>query len=166
MKRPNILWICTDQQRADSTGVGGNSHVRTPNIDALFAGGAAFPNTYCQSPVCTPSRASFLTGRYPRTTRTRQNGQDIPRDELLIGKIFADAGYTCGLSGKFHLSACHPSVSPVFEPRVEDGYHAFHWSHHPSRAVSESTGDNDEPDQRQLAVERIQYLAIRARQAL
>lgn len=138
MKRANILWICTDQQRADSVGVNGNRHVRTPNIDALAARGANFTKAFCQSPVCTPSRASFLTGRYPRTTRTRQNGQDFPPDEALISRILADAGYTCGLSGKLHLSACHPSVAPIIEPRVDDGYHDFHWSHHPSRAVSET----------------------------
>jgi arylsulfatase len=131
MTKPNILWICTDQQRWDTLGATGNRHVRTPNLDRLFAGGAQFTQAYCQSPVCTPSRASFLTGRYPRTTRTRQNGQDIPADEVLVTKLLADAGYSCGLAGKLHLSACHPSVAPVTERRIDDGYAAFHWSHHP-----------------------------------
>src|SRR6478735_4656323 len=139
-RRPNILWICTDQQRWDTLGATGNRLVRTPNIDRLYAEGAAVPQAYCQAPICTPSRASFLTGRYPRTTRTRQNGQDIPETEVLLPKLLADAGYACGLSGKLHLSACHPSVAPVMERRIDDGYAAFHWSHHPSRAVNE-TGD-------------------------
>ncbi|MEO2006418.1 MAG: sulfatase-like hydrolase/transferase, partial [Candidatus Poribacteria bacterium] len=76
--RPNILWICTDQQRSDTLGCYGNEWVHTPNIDALAEGGVLFQHAYSQSPVCTPSRASFLTGRYPRTTRCRQNGQTIP----------------------------------------------------------------------------------------
>jgi arylsulfatase A-like enzyme len=135
--KPNILWICTDQQRWDTLGATGNRLVETPNIDRLYAEGAAVPYAYCQSPVCTPSRASFLTGRYPRTTRTRQNGQDIPADEVLISRILADNGYACGLSGKLHLSACHPSVTPVTERRIDDGYAAFYWSHHPARAVLE-----------------------------
>lgn len=131
MTKPNILWICTDQQRWDTLGVTGNRHVRTPVLDKLFADAAWFSQAYCQSPVCTPSRASFLTGRYPRTTRTRQNGQDMPADEMLVTRLLADNGYTCGLSGKLHISAANPSVAPVIEPRINDGYSAFHWSHHP-----------------------------------
>ena len=64
-QKPNILWICTDQQRADTIHALGNPHIRTPHIDAMVANGTAFTRAYCQSPVCTPSRASFLTGRPP-----------------------------------------------------------------------------------------------------
>lgn len=132
-QKPNILWICTDQQRWDTLGCYGNAAVHTPNIDRLATEGVLFERAFSQSPVCTPSRASFLTGRYPRTTRTRQNGQDIPADEKLISRILADNGYTCGLSGKLHLSACHKSVAPDHERRIDDGYAEFHWSHHPGR---------------------------------
>ncbi len=128
--QPNILWICTDQQRFDTLGCYGNEWVRTPHIDALAAGGTLFEHAYSQSPVCTPSRASFLTGRYPRTTRCRQNGQTIPADEKLVTRLLADAGYTCGLAGKLHLSACNPRVTRM-ETRIDDGYHEFHWMHHP-----------------------------------
>jgi arylsulfatase len=130
--RPNILWICTDQQRFDTLGCYGNSFVRTPNLDRLAGQGIRFSHAFCQSPVCTPSRASFLTGRYPRTTRCRANGQMIPADETLVTKILHDAGYTCGLSGKLHLAPCHPSVNHGTEPRIDDGYDVFHWSHHPA----------------------------------
>jgi len=106
---PNILWITTDQQRWDTLGCLGNPHVRTPHLDRLAGGGALFPLAFCQSPVCTPSRASFLTGRYPRTTRCRQNGQDIPADEILVTRLLRDAGWRCGLAGKLHLSACDPN---------------------------------------------------------
>lgn len=131
MKRPNILWICTDQQRYDTLGCYGNDFVRTPNIDRLAEKGVLFEHGYCQSPVCTPSRASFLTGRYPRTTRARQNGQSIPPDEVLVTRLLADSGYTCGLAGKLHISACQPTVTPAMEPRINDGYAEFRWSHHP-----------------------------------
>ncbi len=126
--QPNILWICTDQQRADTIGALGNKFVRTPHINALATQGTAFTSAYCQSPVCTPSRASFLTGRYPRTTRCRQNGQAIPSTEKLISRLLADAGYTCGLAGKLHLATC---ANGVVEKRIDDGYKVFHWSHHP-----------------------------------
>ena len=124
---PNILWICTDQQRFDTIRALGNTHIRTPNLDRLINEGVTFQNAYCQCPICTPSRASFLTGRYPRTTRLRQNGQDIPSDEVLVTKTLADSGYTCGLSGKLHLS----SVEKKDETRIDDGYKEFYWAHGP-----------------------------------
>lgn len=138
MRKPNILWICTDQQRFDSLGCYGNVKIDTPNIDKLAERGMLFENTYCQSPVCTPSRASFLTGRYPRTCRVRQNGQRMPNEEKLISKIFAENGYTCGLAGKLHIAPCHTSVSPAGESRGDDGYQVFHWSHHPDFYGKES----------------------------
>ncbi|MBB4689176.1 sulfatase family protein [Amycolatopsis jiangsuensis] len=131
MSRPNILWICTDQQRWDTLGSAGSSWTSTPNLDALAAGGTVFEAAYTQSPVCTPSRASFLTGRYPRTTGARQNGQSLPGHEALVTRTLAESGYVCGLAGKLHLSAAHWSVSPGTEPRLPDGYSEFHWSHHP-----------------------------------
>lgn len=131
MTPPNILWICTDQQRFDTLGCTGNPWVQTPHIDGLAAEGTLFERAFCQNPLCTPSRASFLTGRYPRTTRTRQNGQCIPAEEVLVPKILADAGYACGLSGKLHLSVCSPGACPTRERRIDDGYGEFHWSHHP-----------------------------------
>ncbi len=130
--QPNILIICSDQQRYDTLGCYGNSFVRTPNLDQLAEEGVLFERAYCQNPVCTPSRSSFMTGRYPRTTCCRQNGQDIPDREVLFSKLLADGGYTCGLAGKFHLSACEPASSPRVEHRIDDGFHVFHWTHAPS----------------------------------
>ncbi|MEW6305097.1 MAG: sulfatase-like hydrolase/transferase [Verrucomicrobiota bacterium] len=126
--RPNILWLCTDQQRYDTVRALGNGRIRTPVLDQLASEGVAFEQVYAQSPVCTPSRAAFLTGRYPRTTGCRQNGQSMPADEKLVSKLFADAGYRCGLAGKLHLSSC---AEGRVETRIDDGYHEFHWSHHP-----------------------------------
>ena len=128
-KRPNILWICTDQQRFDTLGCYGNKFVKTPNIDRLAASGVRFTNAYCQAPVCAPSRASMLTGRYPRICRVRNNGQDIPKEEILVTRLLHDNGYACGLSGKLHISACHPKIYPMEERRINDGYDFFAWSH-------------------------------------
>ena len=125
---PNILWICTDQQRYDTINALGNPFINTPWLDSLVESGVAFEQAYSQSPVCTPSRAAFLTGRYPRTTKCRQNGQSMPPNEKLISRLFADAGYTCGLSGKLHLATC---ANGIVETRIDDGYKVFHWSHHP-----------------------------------
>ena len=126
--RPNILWICTDQQRYDTIGALGNPHIRTPNIDRLAAEGVAFTQTYCQSPICTPSRASFLTGMYPSTVHGCMNGNDTWADAApLVTRLLADGGYDCGLSGKLHLVGAADRI----EPRCDDGYRVFHWSHDP-----------------------------------
>ncbi len=59
--KPNVLWICSDQQRRDTLGCYGNRFVHTPNIDALAADGVRLSRAYVQSPVCAPSRASSAT---------------------------------------------------------------------------------------------------------
>jgi arylsulfatase A-like enzyme len=126
---PNILWYCTDQQRYDTIHALGNAFINTPNIDALCQEGVAFSRAYCQSPICTPSRASFLTGRYPASNHVHRNGNEFfPPWETLVTKIMADTGYDCGLVGKLHLSRAQ-----ILEPRIEnDGYRYYKWSHHPN----------------------------------
>ncbi len=127
--RPNILWYCTDQQRFDTIGALGNPFVRTPALDRLVGKGVAFTHAYCQSPVCTPSRSSFLTGLYPsRLHNTRNGNESFPADAPpLVTKLLADSGYECGLVGKFHLqSAGHRP-----EPRIDDGYSFWKFSHAP-----------------------------------
>lgn len=129
-KKPNILWICTDQQRWDTIHALGNRFIHTPNLDGLVERGVAFNRAYCQAPICTPSRASFLTGMYPSSIRACLNGNDHWADAApLITKILADDGYVCGLAGKLHLSAAAGRI----EKRPEDdGYSVYHWSHHPN----------------------------------
>lgn len=140
----NILWFCTDQQRFDTLGCYDNKVIDTPNIDRLAKMGVKFNRTYCQSPVCAPSRASFLSGRYPRTCGVRENGQDIASTELLLPRILKDYGYTCGLSGKLHISAVNRSTKRLIEPRIDDGYDYFRWSHHPSRISNQSNWPTNE----------------------
>jgi arylsulfatase len=128
--RPNILWICTDQQRHDTIRALGNGHIRTPNLDRLVAEGVAFTRAYCQSPICTPSRASFLSGRYPSTIHVNRNGDSwFPERPGLITRTLRDAGYDTGLAGKLHLTAAHGRVEQF--PQDRYGYRVLKWSHHP-----------------------------------
>ena len=128
-KAPNILWICSDQQRYDTIGALNNPQVHTPNIDKLVASGVAFERAFCQSPICTPSRGSFLTGMYPSAIRGCFNGNDTWAEAApLVTALLAEAGYDCALAGKLHLAGAFGRI----EPRPQnDGYRLFHWSHDP-----------------------------------
>jgi arylsulfatase len=127
-KRPNILWYCSDQQRWDTIAALGNKFISTNNLDALIYQGFAFEKAYTQSPICTPARASFLTGRYPASHHVYRNGNSyFPSHEKLLPKILSEAGYDCALVGKLHLAA-----AKKYETRTDDGYRVFHWSHHPT----------------------------------
>ncbi|MAU22748.1 MAG: sulfatase [Martelella sp.] len=128
-RRPNILWFCTDQQRWDTIAALGNSEIRTPNIDRLCARGWAFDRAYAQAPVCTPSRASMMTGRYPASHHVMRNGNDsFPETEQLVTGLLADAGYRCGLIGKLHLSR-----QAKGEKRPDhDGFETFLWNPQPA----------------------------------
>ncbi|MFI7062483.1 sulfatase-like hydrolase/transferase [Kribbella sp. NPDC050124] len=128
MDRPNILILCTDQQRFDALGAAGNPHIRTPNLDRLAAEGAMFTNCYVQAPVCGPSRASLMTSRYLHNHGLWANGVDISPAERVFTRDLADAGYDCGLVGKFHLGA---AAGGRVEPRIDDGFRVFRWAHDP-----------------------------------
>lgn len=125
MKRPNILWFTSDQQRSDTIHCLGNTYIDTPNLDRLAGRGTAFTNTYCQNPICTPSRASFLTGRYPSAINANINGAvNTPEHCELISKRLADAGYFCGLIGKLHIA----SAWDDYEERMDDGFRYFNYN--------------------------------------
>jgi arylsulfatase len=127
---PNILWITTDQQRWDTVDALGNPYVNTPNIDRLVEEGVSFTHAFAQSPICTPSRASFMTGKYPSAIRSSKNGQAYWAEASpLISTILDDAGYDCALSGKFHLSTAMANL-PEKRP-LNDGYRLFWYSHSP-----------------------------------
>jgi len=101
--RPNILLICSDQHTARVTGAYGDSIIDTPHLDALAAEGGRFDACYCNSPICGPSRASFLTGRYPFRTEALGN-QDVYDSRIpTLGHVAMRGGYHCVLAGKMHF---------------------------------------------------------------
>lgn len=110
--KPNIVFILSDDQGEWAMGCSGNREIQTPNLDKLASAGIRFKNFFCTSPVCSPSRASLLTGRIPSKHGVldwirRGNTGDTAR-EYLAGQtaytdILAANGYKCGISGKWHL---------------------------------------------------------------
>jgi arylsulfatase A-like enzyme len=122
LSRPNILFILTDDQGYWAMGCAGNAEIYTPNLDRLAAGGMRFENFFCASPVCSPARASILTGRIPSqhgihdflragnaTVETDHQGELIEylKGQPAYTETLVAAGYTCGLSGKWHLGDSH-----------------------------------------------------------
>ncbi len=120
MRRPNLVFILTDNQGAWTLGCYGNKDIRTPHIDRLAAQGMRFTRAFANNAVCSPTRATLLTGLMPsqhgvhcylraghaqmgpKAYCTIQEFRTLPR-------ILTDAGYTCGLVGKWHLGAnLHP----------------------------------------------------------
>jgi arylsulfatase A-like enzyme len=103
MRRPNIVFIVTDQWRGTATGYAGDPNLQTPNLDRLAAQSLNCRTMMSVCPVCTPQRASLMTGRYPTSTGMFLNDAYLPSEELCMAEILADAGYATAYIGKWHL---------------------------------------------------------------
>jgi len=106
-RKPNILFIMTDQHRADMMTCAGRDEVPTPNIDRIAARGVRFDNAYCPYPVCVASRMSMLTGLYSHTTGAIDNRDRLDWRYRTMAHHFAGAGYLTGLIGKMHFNDAH-----------------------------------------------------------
>jgi arylsulfatase A-like enzyme len=101
--KPNVLVILTDQWRAQATGYSGDQNVKTPHLDSLSAQSVNFQNAVSGMPVCSPFRASLLTGQRPLTHGVFMNDVQLDTAAVTIGKVFANAGYSTGYIGKWHM---------------------------------------------------------------
>ena len=100
---PNLLFVFADQMRGMDMACAGNSHVQTPHLDRFAAQSAYFPLTFANAPVCGPSRAIMLTGRYPLSNRVVANDLPLPDGLPTFGTVASEAGYRTGYIGKWHL---------------------------------------------------------------
>jgi phosphoglycerol transferase MdoB-like AlkP superfamily enzyme len=115
-EHPNVIFILTDQWRASALGYGGNEIVQTPQLDKFASSALNFKNTVSVLPVCTPYRASLMTGRYPTSTGMFINDLYLPSEELCMAEIFKDAGYQTAYLGKWHLDG-HGRLKNVIPER-------------------------------------------------
>jgi arylsulfatase A-like enzyme len=102
-KKPNIVYILTDQWRGSSLGYAGNPDVKTPNLDAFAKESVNFTNTVSVTPVCTPHRAALFTGKFPTTTGMFLNDLHMPAEEVTMAEILKKEGYSTAYWGKWHL---------------------------------------------------------------
>lgn len=103
--RPDIIYICTDQQYAGAMSCAGARDVSTPNLDRLASRGVRFDSAYCTYPLCTPSRASMFAGVMPHQVGVTTNGMAIAEEfrSRELGMLLSDAGYDCAYGGKWHV---------------------------------------------------------------
>ena len=137
MSKPNLLFILTDQQRADSLACYGNTYLQVPNLNRLAEASFVFEHAYVSQPVCSPSRATLLTGTYPHTAQVPACNIPLPSDVPTIAELLAD-DYHCAWFGKWHLG------DEIFSQRgfdtwvgSEDGYRAHYSSQDRLEQVSD-----------------------------
>lgn len=118
MEKPNVIIIMTDDQGYGDLGCMGSDYIKTPNIDSLAENGVRFTSMYSASPVCSPSRAALLTGRYPGNAGVRailaghRRASGLTSAVPTLATALKELGYKTGISGKWHLGLkdeCRPN---------------------------------------------------------
>src|SRR5271156_4196467 len=127
-KAPNILIVMADQMAPAFLPIYGHALTRAPNMQALARSGVVFDSAYCNSPLCSPSRASFMSGSLPSRTRVYDNGAEVAADDPTFAHRLRLRGYRTILPGK--MPSCGPDQWHGFEERLTtDIYPAdFGWT--------------------------------------
>ncbi len=119
-RRPNLLYILADDHAGYVLGCDGNRLARTPNLDRLASEGTRFAAHYCNSPVCTPSRQSFLTGQMPHMAGVTRLPTPLAEDKPTLARQLKQAGYTTAVFGKMHFNVpAKPGLHGFDIPRTE-----------------------------------------------
>jgi len=123
-RKPNVIYIMTDQQRKDTLRCYGNDKVQTPVLDGLAKRGILFTSCYATQPVCSPCRSSMVTGLFPNATTVVENNIPLPPEKFSWMRAMHDAGYKVCYIGKWHLG-----TDPV--PDYFDRWRGFDtgWKH-------------------------------------
>jgi arylsulfatase A-like enzyme len=108
-RRPNLIFILTDDQRHDALGCAGNELIRTPNMDSLAERGVLFRNAFVTLSICSPSRACCLTGRYGSANGVATLGAKLKPGERTFAQYLKQAGYQTCFVGKWHIGGSTPA---------------------------------------------------------
>ncbi|MEZ0388259.1 MAG: sulfatase-like hydrolase/transferase, partial [Verrucomicrobium sp.] len=113
--RPNVLFILCDDLRWDHLSCAGHPHLKTPNIDRLAKEGVRFQNAFCTTSLCSPSRASILSGQYAHKHGVRDNFTEYPKDLPSLPGNLQQAGYETAYIGKWHMGEDNDEKRPGFD---------------------------------------------------
>jgi len=113
--RPNVVFILTDDQRWDHMSCAGHPFLKTPNLDRLAAEGARFANAFVTTSLCSPSRASYLSGLYAHSHGVIDNFTDYPRALASLPRRLQEAGYQTAYIGKWHMGEQSDEKRPGFD---------------------------------------------------
>lgn len=116
--RPNLILIIADDVSATDLACYGNPDVRTPHLDRLAAAGRKWTRAYLTASVCSPTRCSILTGRYPHNTGAAELHVNLPKGQPMIPLELKKAGYWCAQAGKWHLG---PVPESAFHLTIREG---------------------------------------------
>ena len=126
-QKPNLLFIWTDEQRADTMRVYGNHKIHAPNLNKLAEQSVVFQNAYVSQPVCTPSRSTVMTGLWPHQNSCVANNIPLPDEVKCLPEIINDPDYRTGYFGKWHLGDEIFAQHGFEEWRsIEDGYRKYY----------------------------------------
>src|SRR5438270_483054 len=126
-KRPNVVFVLTDDQRSDTISLNERSVVKTPNIDRLGNEGVYFRNAFCTTSLCSPSRASILSGLYAHSHCVLDNFTEYPNDLPSFPRALHDAGYATGYIGKYHMGEENDEKRPGFDYFVTHKGQGKYW---------------------------------------
>ena len=132
----NVLFISSDDLAAYALGCYGNPIIRTPNLDRLAAEGVRFATAYTNCPICTPSRQSLITGRYPHACGVTLLGTPLPEDQVTIAEHLKNYGFKTGAVGKMDFNS---DLKHGFDSRVDRKDHHRYLQEHPPRTPPEGT---------------------------
>jgi arylsulfatase A-like enzyme len=107
-QRPNIVLVMADDHGYGDTGFTGHPFVKTPHLDAMAKVGVVFNRFYASAPVCSPTRASVMTGRHPFRVNVPNHGHYLRPHEITVAEALTSAGYVTGHFGKWHIGSVQP----------------------------------------------------------
>ena len=126
-RKPNLLFLWTDEQRADTMAAYGNGRIHAPNLNRLAGESVVFRRAYVTQPVCTPNRSAVMTGLWPHTSGCIKNNIPLPTEVPCFPELLADSDYRTAYMGKWHLG------DEIFAQRgfdewvaIEDGYSRYY----------------------------------------
>ena len=126
-KRPNVLFILTDDHRSDCLSAAGHPFLKTPNLDRLAAEGVRFANAFVTTSLCSPSRASYLSGLYAHAHGVMDNFTEYPAELASFPVALQNAGYDTAYIGKWHMGEDNDEKRPGFDYWVSHKGQGQYW---------------------------------------